>query len=108
MTRRAGRRWSRWCQRTRGWSRSAGWTGTPRGWSCSPMTATSPTAVARMGKAVGVQKRYLAEVERLPGNAVRRLQQGVELDDGLARAERARVVAGSGRRRMVEVVMAEG
>src|SRR6266545_4758814 len=45
MTRRAGRRWSRWCQRTRGWSRSAGWTGTPRGWSCSPMTATSPTAL---------------------------------------------------------------
>jgi pseudouridine synthase len=56
----------------------------------------------------GVQKRYLAEVEHLPGNAVRRVQQGVELDDGLARAERARVVAGSGRRRMVEVVMVEG
>jgi 23S rRNA pseudouridine2605 synthase len=56
----------------------------------------------------GVQKRYLAEVDLLPGNAVRRLQQGVELDDGPARAERARVVAGSGRRRMVEVVMLEG
>jgi 23S rRNA pseudouridine2605 synthase len=56
----------------------------------------------------GVQKRYLAEVEHLPGNAVRRVQQGVELDDGLARAERARVVAGAGRRRMVEVVMVEG
>jgi len=56
----------------------------------------------------GVQKRYLAEVEHLPGNAVTRVQQGVELDDGLARAERARVVAGSGRRRMVEVVMVEG
>ncbi|HZD73842.1 MAG TPA: pseudouridine synthase, partial [Actinomycetota bacterium] len=56
----------------------------------------------------GVDKRYLAEVERLPGNAVKRLRQGVELDDGLARAERARVVAGSGRRRMVEVVMVEG
>ena len=56
----------------------------------------------------GVQKRYLAEVERLPRNTVARVQQGVELDDGLARAERARVVAGSGRRRMVEVVMVEG
>jgi 23S rRNA pseudouridine2605 synthase len=56
----------------------------------------------------GVKKRYLAEVERLPGNAVKRVQEGVELDDGLARAERVRVVAGSGRRRMVEVVMVEG
>jgi pseudouridine synthase len=56
----------------------------------------------------GVQKRYLAEVERLPASAVARVQQGVELDDGLARAERARVVAGSGRRRMMEVVMVEG
>ncbi len=56
----------------------------------------------------GVKKRYLAEVDLLPGNAVTRLQQGVELDDGPARAERARVVAGTGRRRMVEVVMLEG
>ena len=56
----------------------------------------------------GVSKRYLAEVERLPANAVRRVQEGVELDDGPAHAERARVVAGSGRRRMIEVVMVEG
>lgn len=56
----------------------------------------------------GVEKRYLAEVERLPASAVARMQQGVELEDGPARAERARVVAGSGRRRMIEVVMVEG
>jgi 23S rRNA pseudouridine2605 synthase len=56
----------------------------------------------------GVEKRYLAEVERLPASAVARVQRGVELEDGLARAERARVVAGSGRRRMMEVVMVEG
>jgi 23S rRNA pseudouridine2605 synthase len=56
----------------------------------------------------GVEKRYLAEVERLPASAVARVQQGVELEDGPARAERARVVAGSGRRRMIEVVMVEG
>jgi 23S rRNA pseudouridine2605 synthase len=56
----------------------------------------------------GVEKRYLAEVERLPTSAVARVQQGVELEDGLARAERARVVASSGRRRMMEVVMVEG
>jgi 23S rRNA pseudouridine2605 synthase len=55
-----------------------------------------------------VEKRYLAEVERLPASAVARVQQGVELEDGPARAERARVVAGSGRRRMIEVVMVEG
>lgn len=56
----------------------------------------------------GVEKRYLAEVERLPVSAIARVQQGVELEDGPARAERARVVAGSGRRRMIEVVMVEG
>jgi 23S rRNA pseudouridine2605 synthase len=55
-----------------------------------------------------VEKRYLAEVERLPASTVARVQRGVELEDGLARAERARVVAGSGRRRMIEVVMVEG
>jgi pseudouridine synthase len=56
----------------------------------------------------GVEKRYLAEVERLPASAVARVQQGVELEDGVARAQRARIVAGSGRRRMIEVVMVEG
>ena len=56
----------------------------------------------------GVEKRYLAEVEHLPGNAVRKIQQGIELDDGVARAKRARVVGSSGRRRMIEVVMVEG
>jgi 23S rRNA pseudouridine2605 synthase len=56
----------------------------------------------------GVEKRYLAEVERLPAGALTRLREGVELDDGPARAERARVVAGSGRRQMLEVVLVEG
>jgi 23S rRNA pseudouridine2605 synthase len=56
----------------------------------------------------GVEKRYLAEVEQLPGDALARLRRGVELDDGPARAQRARVVGSSGRRRMVEVVMVEG
>jgi pseudouridine synthase len=56
----------------------------------------------------GVQKRYLAEVEQLPRDALARLRRGVVLDDGLARAERARAVGGAGRRRMVEVVMVEG
>ncbi len=56
----------------------------------------------------GVEKRYLAEVDRLPAGALVRLRQGVELGDGPARAERARAVAGSGRRQMVEVVLVEG
>jgi 23S rRNA pseudouridine2605 synthase len=56
----------------------------------------------------GIEKRYLAEVERLPADAPRRLQQGVELEDGFAKPARARVVAGSGRRRMLEVVLVEG
>lgn len=56
----------------------------------------------------GVAKRYLAEVERLPPGTVARIRQGVELDDGPAKAERARVVGGSGRRQMLEVVMVEG
>jgi 23S rRNA pseudouridine2605 synthase len=56
----------------------------------------------------GVEKRYLAEVEQLPGDALARLRRGVELDDGPARAKRARLVGSSGRRRMVEVVMVEG
>jgi 23S rRNA pseudouridine2605 synthase len=56
----------------------------------------------------GVEKRYLAEVERLSAGAIARLLAGVTLEDGLAKAERARAVASSGRRRMVEVVMVEG
>jgi 23S rRNA pseudouridine2605 synthase len=56
----------------------------------------------------GVEKRYLAEVERLPPDALARLRRGVELDDGPARAQRARIVGSSGRRRMVEVIMLEG
>jgi 23S rRNA pseudouridine2605 synthase len=56
----------------------------------------------------GVPKRYLAEVEELPPDALARIRRGVELDDGPARAERARVVSRAGRRRMLEVVMVEG
>ena len=56
----------------------------------------------------GVEKRYLAEVERLPADAPARLRKGVELQDGLAKPVRVRVVAGAGRRRMIEVVLVEG
>jgi 23S rRNA pseudouridine2605 synthase len=56
----------------------------------------------------GVSKRYLAEVERLPPGALARLRAGVELDDGPARALRARLVSRAGRRQMVEVEVVEG
>jgi 23S rRNA pseudouridine2605 synthase len=56
----------------------------------------------------GVPKRYLAEVADLPQGVVGRLLRGVELDDGPARAVKARVVAAAGRRQMIEVVMVEG
>jgi 23S rRNA pseudouridine2605 synthase len=72
------------------------------------LTNDGPLAYRLTHARYGVQKRYLAEVERLPADAVTRLRQGVELEDGPARPEQARVVAGSGRRRMVEVVLVEG
>jgi 23S rRNA pseudouridine2605 synthase len=61
-----------------------------------------------MHPSYGVQRKYLAEVEQLPPGTLARLTRGVELDDGVARAERARIVARSGRRQMVEIVMVEG
>jgi 23S rRNA pseudouridine2605 synthase len=72
------------------------------------LTNDGPLAYRLTHARYGVEKRYLAEVERLPVDAVARLRRGVELGDGPARAQRARVVAGSGRRRMVEVVLVEG
>jgi pseudouridine synthase len=56
----------------------------------------------------GVVKRYLAEVAELPPGTINRIQRGVELDDGPAKAERARLVGGSGRRQMIELEMLEG
>ena len=46
---------------SRGCSRSAGSTTTPRGCCCSPTTATSPTGSRT--RAYGVEKEYLAEVD---------------------------------------------
>ncbi len=57
----------------------------------------------------GVTKTYLAEVSGQPGAAVlRRLREGVELEDGVARALKARLVARSASRAQVELVMGEG
>ena len=57
----------------------------------------------------GVEKEYLAEVEGAPtAKQLARVRSGVELDDGLARAVRARIVATSKGRGAVRLVMTEG
>ena len=57
----------------------------------------------------GVTKTYLAMVNGdPPERAMRRLRDGVELDDGPAVARSARVIDRHGDRSLVEIVMAEG
>ena len=57
----------------------------------------------------GITKTYLAEVQGRPNKTtLRRLTTGVDLDDGPAKAESARVVDTRGSRAMVEIVMLEG
>jgi 23S rRNA pseudouridine2605 synthase len=57
----------------------------------------------------GVEKEYLAEVDGSPsGRELARLQDGVRLEDGRARALSARVVGRSGGRAAVRLVMGEG
>jgi 23S rRNA pseudouridine2605 synthase len=72
------------------------------------LTNDGPLAYRLTHARYGVDKRYLAEVERLPADAPARLRRGVELEDGLAKPIRVRVVAGAGRRPMIEVVLVEG
>ncbi len=57
----------------------------------------------------GVTKTYLAMVQGEPSDrSMRRLREGVELDDGPAAARSARVVDRYRDRSLVEIVMAEG
>ena len=57
----------------------------------------------------GVPKTYLARVTGSPGRkAMRALTEGVELEDGPARARAARVVGDQGGEALVELVMGEG
>jgi 23S rRNA pseudouridine2605 synthase len=56
-----------------------------------------------------VAKTYLAEVtDPVPKDLGRRLQAGIELDDGIATADRFRVIDRSGNRVMVEITLHEG
>ena len=56
-----------------------------------------------------VAKTYLAEVTGpVPKDLARRLQTGIELDDGVATADKFRVVDRSGNRALVEITLHEG
>ncbi len=56
-----------------------------------------------------VAKTYLAEVTGpVPKDLGRRLTTGIELDDGVATADRFRVVETSGRRALVQITLHEG
>ena len=57
----------------------------------------------------GVLKTYLAEVQGpVPKDLGRKLMTGIELDDGVATADRFRVVDRSGNRALVEITLHEG
>jgi 23S rRNA pseudouridine2605 synthase len=57
----------------------------------------------------GVEKEYLAEVEGSPApRHLARIRAGVDLDDGPAHAKAARIVAASGPRGAIRLVMTEG
>jgi pseudouridine synthase len=57
----------------------------------------------------GVEKEYLAEVDgAVSARRLGRLERGIELEDGLARAARARPAGGSRGRSAVRLVMVEG
>jgi 23S rRNA pseudouridine2605 synthase len=57
----------------------------------------------------GIVKRYVALVAGSPGKSeIRRLTEGIDLDDGAARALSAQVVGRQGAQTMVELTMGEG
>ena len=58
------------------------------------LTNDGPLAYRLTHARYGIEKRYLAEVERLPADAPGRLRRGIELEDGFAKPVRVRVVAG--------------
>jgi 23S rRNA pseudouridine2605 synthase len=62
-----------------------------------------------MHPAFGVKKTYLCQVPGpVPRGLGRRLREGVELEDGLARADSFRVVDTAGRNALVELIVHEG
>lgn len=56
-----------------------------------------------------IEKTYIAEVDgRVAPDVIKRLVEGVYLEDGPARAKRARVRTASGQRAQIEITMTEG
>jgi pseudouridine synthase len=73
------------------------------------LTNDGDLANALMHPRFGVEKEYLAEVEGVPTSKhVGTLRRGMELDDGHARAEDARVAGRTGGRGALRLVMTEG
>ncbi len=57
----------------------------------------------------GITKKYVVRLNRAPDpGQIRKLLEGVELDDGPARALSAKVIGATGDRALVELVMGEG
>ena len=57
----------------------------------------------------GITKRYVAKVEGAPrSEVVRRLMEGIELEDGQAQAVSARIVDSNEKETLLELVMVEG
>jgi len=57
----------------------------------------------------GIRKTYVALVEGVPSvDAIRMLTEGIELEDGLAMASKARAIEHQGGRCLMEMVMTEG
>ena len=73
------------------------------------LTNDGPMAQRLLHPHLGLPKVYLAEVRGAPPRDVgRRLRDGVELSDGLATAERFRVVDRLGKHTLVELTVREG
>src|SRR5204863_1795954 len=72
------------------------------------LTGDGELANRLMHPSFGVEKEYLAEVDGAPTDRqLNRVRRGVDLEDGPAHAVAARVVAASGDRGAVRIVMAE-
>lgn len=73
------------------------------------MTNDGDLAHALMHPSYEVERTYVAQVDGRPGGRqLKRLQTGVELDDGTATAISARVLGEGSGKSLVEVVLAEG
>ncbi len=85
----------RWCRSFPTSRASSRWVAsTPTARDCSVLTNDGDLAQRLTHPSFGVEKEYLAEVDGVPAaGALRRLRQGVELDDGMTAPATVGVVA---------------